>query len=122
MGGAYVIFQRPTAKLFVLILYIQQVDPRFIEFLQEYSWPGNVRELQNVIESAMNQCTGDILLPAHASAFKERLSKHFNIPAINRAQFSSSSFEQQELLATIQQYKGNKSKAAKALGISRATL
>ena len=33
----------------------------FIDTLMNYDWPGNVRELQNLIERAMNLCSGDIL-------------------------------------------------------------
>lgn len=106
---------------YLLDMNIQSVDPLFIELLQEYSWPGNIRELQNVIESAMNQCTGDTLLPTHASSLKEKLSGIYDVSQFYQTQLSSS-LEQQELLETIRRYKGNKSKAAKALGISRSTL
>ncbi len=33
--------------------------------LRNYRWPGNVRELQNIIERAMVNLTGDVILPAH---------------------------------------------------------
>ncbi|MDU4936629.1 MAG: sigma 54-interacting transcriptional regulator, partial [Peptostreptococcaceae bacterium] len=33
----------------------------FLDKLMNYDWPGNVRELQNVVERAMNLCSGDVL-------------------------------------------------------------
>lgn len=37
------------------------VDKKFINKLLQYDFPGNIREFENIIERAMNLCSGDIL-------------------------------------------------------------
>ena len=39
------------------------IAPDAMEMLRRYSWPGNVRELQSVIQQALVQATGPILIP-----------------------------------------------------------
>lgn len=104
---------------YFLDMNIQAVDPTVFELLQEYSWPGNIRELQNVIESAMNQCDGDTLYPRHIGPLRE--NGRARRPA-GEPELCSPMLDRQEILNAIRQCNGNKSKAAKRLGISRATL
>jgi len=82
--------------------------------LKSYSWPGNIRELRNVIERA-------ILL---AGSGKRLEPKHFpGMDAHPLVQSDPHASEQlKQIRDMLEKFKGDKEKAAKALGISRATL
>ena len=94
----------------------------------KYEWPGNVRELKNVIERAM-------LLDADEDIFLEHLPPEIypvdgdGATGAKTAHLLTSFFpmtlrevERIQIQKTLEQTKGNKSKAAGILGISRQTL
>ncbi len=86
--------------------------------LQAYDWPGNVRELKNVIERCLllnmtpSQCLGAVLTR--------------NAPvqqtATDNSEMSLEEVEKRHILAILEQEGGNKSAAARRLGVSRKTL
>lgn len=80
-----------------------------IEMLQRYDWPGNVRELCHVIERAA------ILSDSHHIK-----AEYLSLPQI-RAK-SLSKLQEDEIRRVIQECNGNITKAAKLLGVGRATL
>src|SRR5438094_1009986 len=43
---------------------VQEVAPEALERLRNYPWPGNIPELQSVLEQALLQASGAVLLPA----------------------------------------------------------
>lgn len=88
--------------------------------LSEYRWPGNVRELEHAIERAVILAGGDVLQPEHfaletapeVAGTKTSLIRGFNL-------------EQAEgviVANALKHYQHNISRAAKALGITRASL
>ncbi|MCR4441801.1 MAG: sigma 54-interacting transcriptional regulator [Peptococcaceae bacterium] len=95
------------------------LDAGTMEILLNYSWPGNVRELENTLERAIAFAEGSVIMPHH-------LPK--NLLAKNKGPHSSSqvvSLEQAEreaIAAGLAHCRGNISKAAKMLGVSRNTL
>lgn len=89
--------------------------------LESYDWPGNVRELINVIEYAFVLCSGDEIKPEHLPAnltgsLRSLSGKQPNL----RLQVSSD--DRVRLLEALKRTGGNKSEAARLLGISRVTL
>jgi DNA-binding NtrC family response regulator len=89
--------------------------------LQSYLWPGNVRQLRNVVQRAVALSPGP------------HIRKSDLPPEFQHRSLSGSSFQvhvgttleevEQDLIArTIAAFKGNKTRAAKALGISLRTL
>ena len=107
--------------------------------LEAHSWPGNVRELQNVIERGVILC-GDagILEPDHLG-FVLQASPDATHPAPARGQAVASGessastraatetvslveIEKRHILATLEKTRGNRTHAAKLLGISIRTL
>lgn len=89
--------------------------------LLNYSWPGNVRQLQNCIESACVLCDKSLIRlsdidPTIAQAVPQE--NFIKIP------FGTTLLEAQKLIATqtLALCSGNKSRAAKILGIERKTL
>ncbi len=89
----------------------RRLAPEALERLQEYSWPGNVRELRNLLELAAVDCDGALIDLASV----ERALRRSAEPSVRRPSASS-------LRETLEQYGGNLSAAARALGIPRSTL
>jgi len=92
--------------------------------LLKYSWPGNVRELKNILERAVILASSGEILPEHLP--HELLSQAAKEDSSAGSSFDiSSTIEEVErchILKVIEQTKGNKSLAAKHLGICRLTL
>jgi transcriptional regulator with PAS, ATPase and Fis domain len=92
-----------------------------LQILATYDWPGNVRELRNVIQGAAALADGQVLEPRHLIFFKPRRRD----PTIDKLPLAGRSLETLERAAiaqTLRQYDGNKTKAARALGIAASTL
>ncbi|MEJ2361265.1 MAG: sigma-54 dependent transcriptional regulator [Gammaproteobacteria bacterium] len=86
--------------------------------MQQYDWPGNVRELKNLIERCLllNTTPGECLAvqPAQQSD---------TTPVVENLQhLSLEEIEKRHILSVLQAESGNKSAAARRLGISRKTL
>jgi DNA-binding NtrC family response regulator len=106
---------------------LRKLAPEIVSILQGYNWPGNVRELRNVIERAM-------LLEAEEEILAEHLPVELVAPNTQvvkqRASFLDENFKPTSLRVmeyffitkTLEATNGNKSQAAKLLGISRQTL
>jgi len=99
--------------------------------LRDYKWPGNVRELKNVIERAIILCQGTVIKPEHLPMeLRDEKSRHsvfFAAPMTTAASendndFSLEQMEKIHIQNVLNKFKGNKSRAAKALNISRSTL
>jgi two-component system response regulator HydG len=95
--------------------------PRFsdkaLEVLRNYSWPGNVRELENVIQRLMVMTDGDLIdVPDLPSLMR--------FSALRGTGFNRtlSEVEAEYIRNVLSSVDGNKTKAAKILGIDRKTL
>lgn len=99
--------------------YSRQLPDDVLKILKHYDWPGNVRELENVLERALILSSGEEIKPRHIQ---------FPQPAkliSNAEQRKLGSLEEQERQMVAEALKragGNKSKAAKTLGITRRML
>ena len=91
-----------------------------IRRLQTHQWPGNVRELRNVLTRAV-VLGGDHVSPASISfdglSFHEQSAQPAAPPDWN-----SSAAEREELSRVLRDVKGNRSAAARVLGIPRTSL
>ena len=105
---------------------VQDIDLQALEYLCEYSWPGNIRELQNVIEYSVNRCEGKIItLDNLPNRIKRANSNEDQIIESNENIKTLDELEKKEIIKALERYKDykkDKDLAAKALGISRATL
>jgi DNA-binding NtrC family response regulator len=95
------------------------MDPATLALLKKYSWPGNIRELGNIIERTCLMCQGDTLLPSHLFFDDEPLSSGKNEATLTG---TISEMEKELILQTLEEFSGNKTKAAESLGISIRTL
>jgi two-component system response regulator HydG len=98
------------------------LTPQAMDLLQKYSWPGHVRELENVIERAVILATGEYVsereLPLALQQEREVSGQAPEVPQSGNLE----EIEKQAVLNTLEQTGGNKSQAARILGITRATL
>jgi len=91
--------------------------------LVAYHWPGNVRELENVIERSLVMCAGttldaaDIKLEAAPAPRAHNQDSHF-LPA----GLTLDQYEQEILREALRRADGNKSQAARLLGLTRNAL
>ena len=101
---------------------VQAITPAAMSKLMTYHWPGNVRELENVIERSLVMCTGDRLdaadikmdnMPRLRSAGGE-----FALPA----GMTLDQYEQEIIREALKRADGNKSQAARSLGLTRNAL
>ena len=98
--------------------HLEDFTPEAQETLMHYAWPGNLREMRNVVVRAA--------LVAEDASFIS--VAHLNLPldAVKQTrQLSikpSADEERQRIAEALQQTGGNKSRAAKLLGIDRKTL
>jgi DNA-binding NtrC family response regulator len=106
---------------------VKKVRPAVGKLLEAYRWPGNVRELKNVIERAMLLEAEDELLPEHLPP--EIAQGETPVTPAGTGKnlddlypMSLESMEKILIEKTLAESAGNKSKAARVLGISRQTL
>lgn len=85
--------------------------------LQRYSWPGNVRELQNLCARLSALLPGQIIAPSNLPVDVTQASQPVLMGAMDLLEKEVSLIK-----GALQQSKGNKSHAARLLGISRDTL
>ena len=87
--------------------------------LRRHSWPGNVRELENAIERALVLGTGPVI---GIDDLPDTLQRQ--TPSIARGDIGRrlADVEREHILRTLRAAKGNKSAAARVLGLNRKTL
>ncbi|MFI5378695.1 MAG: sigma-54-dependent transcriptional regulator [Tepidisphaerales bacterium] len=108
----------------------REIDASLLEAFAEYDWPGNVRELKNVLESLV-VLSGKLTLSADdlpEKFFPEKATTaaataETGQPAIEAAdELNLSRLSKQTILKALESCRGNRTEAAKQLGISRRTL
>jgi transcriptional regulator with PAS, ATPase and Fis domain len=106
------------------------VSPDVVMSFQQYHWPGNIRQLENVLERAFHFSQSNWIEMEHlpkemnlldgpsSSLLAKKTESNFTI---NRKQ-SISQTEKEIILQALKKCRGNRTKAAEILGISRTTL
>jgi two-component system nitrogen regulation response regulator GlnG len=118
---------------------VEGVSPEALASLRRHSWPGNVRELQGVLEQAMLQATGPVLLPdflpplppsvAEAEArpgeeggLADFLDARIRAGSENLYAEALGRMERALLTHVLRHTGGNQLRAARLLGITRGSL
>lgn len=92
---------------------IRNISPAAMEILENFPWPGNVRRLINALEHSSITCKSDTI---EVSDLPDYLVYE------KRTEGNESRTDREKIRSTLSLCKGNKTLAAKHLGISRVTL
>lgn len=103
---------------------IDGVSSEALALLMRYPWPGNIRELENAIEHAVVLCRSAHIGPEH-------LPPHLLAPHVRPGAATAASpqapvdlgqLQQEAILGALDRAGGNRTRAARELGIHRTTL
>ncbi len=101
-------------------LPIAGISDETLALLKKYDWKGNVRELENAIERAVLLSMGKTIMPAHL--FPDSTDLTESMPDRIKAGVSVKEMEKALIFKTLEEVEGNRTVAAKMLGISIRTL
>lgn len=96
---------------------IKGLSPGTLRRFMEYSWPGNVRELKSSLEYAFVLADSGHIEPEHLPAALEASDAELT-GIVPTSEFS----QREELIQALHKAKGNKSEAARILGVHRLTV
>ncbi len=101
---------------------VESITEAGMKMLLEYHWPGNVRELENVIERGLVMCSGTRLdaadIQLDAAPRKRAPAGEFPLPE----GMTLDEFESDIIKEALKRAEGNKSQAARILGLTRNAL
>ena len=93
-----------------------KISKEAISVMMGYHWPGNIRELQNTIQFAIVNCSGDTIFPEDLPMELKDQS------IIGPSCGASRKLNVENVKTALRKTGGNKAKAARNLGVGRATL
>jgi transcriptional regulator with PAS, ATPase and Fis domain len=94
----------------------QGISQEALSLMMDYTWPGNVRELQSAIRYALIKCKGGLIRPPDLPVELKRHGVGY------AAKGPSRKLGKDRVRAALTKTGGNKAKAARLLGVGRATL
>lgn len=97
--------------------HLERISPRALDMLASYAWPGNVRQLRNVIHRACILADGPEIQPQDLPAFADISGA---VPQVFTGTLAE--MERQMILNSLREFGGNKTAAAKRLGVTARTL
>lgn len=106
---------------------ITGISDEALTLLLNYHWPGNVRELRTAIEHAVVFCKGDTITARDLPLFvrqPEMMMSFVQAPVLEKPQtpMTVKELEKQLIINALKECNGNRTLAAKRIGISRRTL
>ena len=104
---------------------VESITDAAMEKLMAYHWPGNVRELENVIERSLVMCFGTELDAADIkmeTAPRPRAQGPSDAPHFLPDGLTLDQYEQEIIREALRRADGNKSQAARLLGLTRNAL
>jgi DNA-binding NtrC family response regulator len=101
---------------------VQGLTPQAIHLLMDYHWPGNVRELENIVQRSVTLCSGTTLDAADIQFDTARARRSSDHQPVLPEGVTLDQWEQEIIREALKRAGGNKSQAARALGLSRNAL
>lgn len=99
----------------------KEISPEAMSLLQSYVWPGNVRELENILQRLFALVDGKAVLPHHLQAFLPA-GPWENTEEDGSLGRRLSVVERDMIEEALRNTGGNKSRAARLLGVPRSSL
>ncbi len=97
---------------------ISRISTPAIDMAVSYHWPGNVRELENCIERAVIMCEGDVIRSQHLPPTLQTVRAQDAKPR-GTLQAQIDAIEYEIIMEELKRCKGNMSRAAEALGLTK---
>jgi DNA-binding NtrC family response regulator len=101
---------------------LKEITPEAMQRLVEYDYPGNVRELSNFIERGVALAQGEQLDVEHLPQHLGKLTVRVFAPPKAAAPATLEAQEKEHILRALELAGGNRSEAARMLGIDRVSL
>ncbi len=101
---------------------VEEIAPEAMQRLVEYDYPGNVRELSNFIERGVALAQGNVLGVEHLPQHLGKLTVRVFAPEMAAAPATLEAQEKAHILHALKLAGGNRSEAARMLGIDRVSL
>ena len=96
--------------------------PDVVPALRQHAWPGNLRELEAALDRAVAQCTEGLLEASHLAAPAPEGIPLQGSPGASAEAELLETAEKRHILAILVRCQGNRTHAARRLGISLRTL
>ncbi len=97
------------------------ISPDALKLLMQHHWPGNVRELQNIVERAAALARGPMIEATDIHLDVGRARTANGVPALPEG-MTLEQWEDEIIREAVRRTNGNKSQAARLLGLSRNAL
>ena len=105
---------------------VEDLHPDAVEALLNHSWPGNVRELRTAIEHAVVLCRDDTIalrdLPPSIRGESSIVAHPDAKEVLTKKNLTVEDAEKALIIRALKEFDGNRTKAAKKIGMSRRTL
>jgi transcriptional regulator with PAS, ATPase and Fis domain len=101
---------------------LEGIKPEALRKLMDFHWPGNVRELENIIERACALATGPFIGPSDIQMDHLRERNHLGSAPLLPEGKTLDQWEDEIIREAYRRANGNKSEAARLLGLSRNAL
>ncbi len=108
---------------------VRRITPEALDLLLRYPWPGNVRELENTIERALLFCEGEAIGPTHLPAEIRDHAETIRVGLPSDSLCLREALDQMTrdterglIRQALDRARGNRTQAARLLGISRRAL
>ena len=102
------------------------LGPDALELLEGYTWPGNIRELKNLVERLAIMCPAKVIgareVPPPYNTLRTDEERMESFLAFDTLKEAREIFEKSFIARKLQEFEGNISKTAEAIGVERSNL
>jgi DNA-binding NtrC family response regulator len=99
-----------------------RLDDSLSAYFREYEWPGNIRQLRNCLESMVVMAAGDLLTIEDLPPTLQQPAGGERLATLPLGGYDLGELEREAICQTLDQFDGNRTRAALALGVSVRTL